>query len=96
MTKVPRQVRIEHHHAVEMVCGECTTVTHDVYKFELPSMNTITTGRFWKRKKIHSGDFAILAKCTICAQVRPLDARANQWLYDIKAISQSEYLSWAQ
>jgi len=96
MTKVPRKVHIEHHHAVEMVCGECTTVSHDVYRFELPLVDATKTSKFWRRSKNHSGDFAIIAKCTICGQARPLDARANQWLYDIKAISQSEYLSWAK
>lgn len=96
MTRVPRQVRIKRHHTADMVCGECTTVTHDVYRFELPLMNAAEISKFLLRKKCHSGDFALLAKCTICGQARPLDARANQWLYDIKAISQSEYLSWAK
>jgi hypothetical protein len=96
MTKVPRKVHIEHHQVVEMVCGECTTASHDVYRFELPLVDATKTNKFWRKNKNHSGDFAIIAKCTICGQARPLDARANQWLYDIKAISQSEYLSWAK
>jgi len=70
-------------------------VTHDVYLFELPDNLAKKPHKFWKKEKNHSGDFAVLAKCSLCNEIRPLDARANQWLYDVKAISQSEYLSWA-
>jgi len=96
ITKVPRQVHVNQHHVMEMVCGDCSLVTHDIYEFELPvpGADAKMPGK-WKRAKCHSGDFATIAKCTTCGQVRPLDARANKWLYEIKAISQSEYLSWA-
>ncbi len=96
MTRIPPSVRIEHHHTVEMVCGSCTMVTHDVYRFELPDDSVNGKRKFCKKNKKHSGDFAVLAKCSICSEIRPLDARANKWLYDIRAISQSEYLSWAE
>jgi hypothetical protein len=71
-------------------------VTHDVYRFELPSHPNQKTQKLWRRNKIRSGNFALLARCSLCYEIRPLDALANQWLYDVKAISQSEYLSWAQ
>ena len=88
VTRIPRGIHFEHHHAGEMVCGSCGTTTHDVYEFELVErVMGIKKGR---------GELVRLAKCTVCDEVRPLNSRANKWLYDIKAISQGEYLSWEE
>ena len=91
--KILDGVRVKDFQIKDIVCGNCGTTGHGVYELALGSSGMRV------RKKTHEEKGrrrVIVVECKNCNQIRPLDAGANDWLFDMKVISQSEHLSYSR
>ncbi len=91
--KILDGVRVKDFQTKDMVCGNCGTNSHGVYELVLGFSGLRV------RKKTQEGRGrrrVIIVECKNCNQIRPLDTGANDWLFDMEVISQSEHLSYSR